>query len=526
MPTLALNILGPMTILRDSREVVLPSSKKTRALLAYLATGDRPMRRDHLCSLFWEVPDDPRGSLRWSLSKLRAIVDDEHIRLISDRESVKLDCSDMAVDWRRLATLCAEDIRKVDTVVLNRAAALGGDLLEGMELPRCDTYQAWLIAMRADVRRWQSAILRELVHRPIDPERALELARTWVRLDPFDALARVALIDLLEQTGRRIEADEQRALGIRKLGEGAIAVPAALRETRAPLMNVGEATAADEAPLPPQHIRFCTASDGTGLAYSAVGDGPPLVKAANWLNHLDYDWDSPIWRHWLRAIINDRRLIRYDERGNGLSDWNVADISFEAFVDDLASVVDAAGLERFDLLGISQGCSVSIAFAVRHPERVRRLVLVGGYAAGWKIRASPDEIARREAMVTLTKGEWGQNNPAFRQMFTTLFFPDATPAHHDWFNELQRMSASPENAVRLQHAFAEIDVRDLLGKVTVPAMVLHARDDAVIPFSAGRLLAANIPHAEFVTLESRNHLLLENEPAWARAMDCIREFLN
>jgi len=525
MPTLALNILGPMTMVRGGQDVVLPSSKKTRALLAYLATSDRPARRDHLCTLFWEIPDDPRGSLRWSLSKLRAIIDDEQVRLISDRESVKLDCSDIAIDWRKLGSIGTEDIRKTDTAVLNRAAALEGDLMEGMELPRCDTYQAWLIAMRADVRRWQSAILRELVHRPIDPERALELARRWVRLDPYDALARVALIDLLEQTCRRAEAEEQRALGIRKLGEGEIAVPAAMRERHVPKAN-GEDTATENgAPLPPQHIRFCTASDGTGLAYSVVGDGPPLVKVANWLNHLDYDWDSPMWRHWLRAIISNRRLIRYDERGNGLSDWNVADISFEAFVDDLASVVDAAGLERFDLLGISQGCSVSIAYAVRHPERVRRLVLLGGYAAGWKIRASPDEVARREAMVTLTKGGWGQNNPAFRQMFTTLFFPDATSAQHDWFNELQRISTSPENAVRLQHAFSEIDVRDQLGKVTVPTLVLHARDDAVIPFSAGRALAANIPNAEFVTLESRNHLLLENEPAWGRAIESIKEFL-
>jgi pimeloyl-ACP methyl ester carboxylesterase len=249
------------------------------------------------------------------------------------------------------------------------------------------------------------------------------------------------------------------------------------------------------------------------------------VKAANWLNHLEYDWDSPIWRHWIHSLTGYRRLVRYDERGNGLSDWNTPEIAFDGFVDDLASVVDAAGLDRFDLLGISQGCSVSIAYSIRHPERVRRMVLYGGYAAGWKVRALPGEIERREAMLTLTRAGWGQNNPAFRQMFTTLFFPDASPAEAESFNELQRLSTSPANAVRLQTAFSEIDVRDLVAQVSVPTLVLHARDDAVIPVAAGRAMAAAIPGAEFVTLESRNHLLLENEAAWPRLAAGIRDFL-
>jgi len=249
------------------------------------------------------------------------------------------------------------------------------------------------------------------------------------------------------------------------------------------------------------------------------------VKTANWLNHLEYDWDSPVWRHWIKAIIGDHQLVRYDERGNGLSDWNSDDISFETFVDDLVSVVDAAGLERFDLLGISQGCSVSIAYAVRHPERVRKMVLYGGYAAGWRIRASRAEIEQREAMLTLTKSGWGQNNPAFRQMFTTLFYPDATPSDAEWFNELQRRTTSPANAVRLQEAFAMIDVRHLLAKVKVPTLVLHARDDAVIPYAAGRGLAAGIPGAQFVTIESRNHLTQAGEPAWSRLIGSILSFL-
>jgi pimeloyl-ACP methyl ester carboxylesterase len=278
-------------------------------------------------------------------------------------------------------------------------------------------------------------------------------------------------------------------------------------------------------PLPHQHVQFCSASDGTNLAYSLVGKGPPLVKAANWLNHLEYDWSSPVWRHWLHALSRERTLIRYDERGNGLSDWNTPEISFDAFVDDLSNVGDAAGLDQFDLLGISQGCSVSIAYAVRHPERVRKLVLYGGYAAGWRIRATPGEIERREAMQTLTREGWGQNNPVFRQMFTRLFFPGASQEEMTRFNELQRLSTSPENAERLQLAFGDIDVRDLLAEVRVPTLILHAREDALVPFEAGRALAAAIPGAQFVALESRNHLLLEREPAWSRLLDQVNTFL-
>jgi pimeloyl-ACP methyl ester carboxylesterase/DNA-binding SARP family transcriptional activator len=523
-PALALKLIGAMALMRGGRDVPLPASRKTRALLAYVATSDRPVRRERLCELLWELPDDPRGSLRWSLSKLRSLLDEEtHCRLVADRETVRLECSRLALDWRVLRDLSREDIRRCSTNDLARAAEMDGEFLEGLDLPRCDAFQAWLSAMREDVRRWRTALLREFVKRPIGPELALEHARTWTALDPYDALARVALISLLEGTGRRTEAEEQRALGIKKLNEGEVLIPNALRKAAA-----SEARPDDHPePVPPiQHVRFCTASDGTGLAYSVVGQGSPLVKTANWLNHLEYDWDSPIWRHWIHAFAVDHRFVRYDERGNGLSDWNTADISFESFVDDLASVVDAAGLTTFDLLGVSQGCSVSIAYAIRHPERVRRLVLYGGYASGWKVRAIAGEKEQREAMLTLTGTGWGQNNPAFRQMFTTLFFPDGSPAETEWFNELQRMSTSPDNAVRLQTAFAEIDVRGLLPQVKVSTLVLHARDDAVIPCSEGRSMAAAIPGAEFVTLESRNHLPLESEPAWPLLAARIREFLS
>jgi pimeloyl-ACP methyl ester carboxylesterase/DNA-binding winged helix-turn-helix (wHTH) protein len=273
-------------------------------------------------------------------------------------------------------------------------------------------------------------------------------------------------------------------------------------------------------------IHFCTACDGARIAYAQVGQGPALVKAANWLNHLEYDWQSPIWSHLLHELAAEHRLIRYDARGNGLSDWDVEDISFEAFVRDLESVIEAAGLERFALLGISQGCAISIAYAVRNPERVSHLVLYGGFARGRRRRGSSEQAAQAEALLTLMRQGWGQENPAFRQIFTSLFIPGATVEQMQWFNDLQRMTASPENAVRLRNVIDHIDISDLLAQVSVPTLVLHCRDDAVQPFDEGRRLAAGIRGARFVALDGRNHLILENDPGWNRFVTEVKSFIN
>jgi len=274
-----------------------------------------------------------------------------------------------------------------------------------------------------------------------------------------------------------------------------------------------------------QKIRFCTASDGVRLGYATVGSGPPLVKAANWLNHLEFDWESPVWSHLLRELARDNTLVRYDERGNGLSDREPADLSFDSFVRDLETVVDASGLERFPLFGVSQGCAVSVAYAVKHPDRVSHLILYGGYACGRKLWGDPEEAARREAMDSLILHGWGQDNPAFRQVFTSRFIPDATLEQMRWFNELQRISTSPQMAYRLRQALAVIDVRDQLSRVRAPTLVLHCRDDAAVPFERGREIAVGIPGARFVPLEGRNHLILENEPAFPRFLTEVRSFL-
>jgi pimeloyl-ACP methyl ester carboxylesterase/DNA-binding winged helix-turn-helix (wHTH) protein len=276
---------------------------------------------------------------------------------------------------------------------------------------------------------------------------------------------------------------------------------------------------------PPQDIHFCTTSDGVRIAYALAGQGPPLVKTANWLNHLDYDWQSPIWSHLLHVLAAEHRLIRYDARGNGLSDWELDDISFDAFVRDLESVIDAIGIERFPLFGISQGCAVAIAYAVRHPERVSRLILYGGFARGRRRRGSQEGIEQSEAFLTLMRQGWGQENPAFRQLFTSLFLPGGTPEQMQWYNDLQRVTTSPTNAVRIRQAVDELDVTDLLPKVRIPTLVLHCRDDAMQPFDEGRRLAAGIKGSRFVPLEGRNHLILESDPSWGRLVGEIRNFL-
>ena len=272
-----------------------------------------------------------------------------------------------------------------------------------------------------------------------------------------------------------------------------------------------------------QEIHFCTTADGVRIGYATSGQGPPLVKAANWLNHLEFDWQSPIWRHVLEEFGSDHLMVRYDERGNGLSDWQVKDLSLEALVRDLESVVDALGLDRFPILGISQGGPVAIAYAALHPEKVSHLILYGSFASLGGL--SPEQKKLGLTLLELIRLGWGQENPAFRQAWTSLYIPDGTAEQWQWFNELQRISTSPENAYRLFISIAQIDVTKLLPHVKAPTLVVHRRGDAVVPFELGRLLAASIPGARFAPLDGNNHLPLETEPAWPIFVTEVRRFL-
>lgn len=506
--SLRINVLGELVVLRDAQEIVLPQSKKTRALLAYLAVVNRRQRRDHLCEMFWDAPDDPRAALRWSLSKLRRVIDEDGdgACLMTDRSSVFLDTGKLDVDLLHVAHITAKDVRSLGTSGLETlAAGFRGRFLEGLELPRCPVFEAWRTFHADALDRTRSLILQTLVERLRDePERALPYAQALQSLDPANEQVSLAIKSLA--TSARQNATRPRSAS-EELGrhDGGFA------DTRA-----GHS----------QEIRYCKSPDGVQIAYAVSGAGPPILRAAHWMSHLQYEWESPVWRHWIDALSRENTLIRYDERGNGLSDWNAGDLSFAAMVSDLESVADASDLDEFPLLGVSQSCAVSVAYAVRHPERVSCLVLYGGYAKGWRKRGDRHEIDTHEAMTTLIREGWGRDNPAFRQLFTETFIPGASREQMAWFNDLQKETASPVNASRLHYAFGDMDVSAILAEVSVPTLVLHARNDAAVPFGEGKALAAGIPGARFVDLNSANHILLSDEPAFADFLREVRSFIS
>jgi len=276
---------------------------------------------------------------------------------------------------------------------------------------------------------------------------------------------------------------------------------------------------------PEQEIHFAQSTEGVKIAYSTCGNGPVMVKAANWLSHIEYDWDSPVWKHWLNDLSAENTLVRYDERGCGLSDRDVADLSFESWVNDLEAVVDKLGLVRFPLLGVSQGGAVAIAYAVRHPERVSHLILYGAYGRGRLVRdSSAEALEEAVTMKNLIKLGWGREHDAFRQVFSSQFMPGGTLEQLQAFNELQRISCSAENAARFLDEFNQIDVMELATQVKCPTLVMHARGDLRVSFDEGRLLAAQIPGARFVPLDSDNHVLL-SEPMWDVFMSKLTQFL-
>lgn len=489
---LSIQTLGGLNVKRGDKVLPLPRSKKTRALLAYLLLTTRPHRRDRLCELFWQVPDDPRGALRWSLSKLRNVVNEPaNTRLIADRERVELATVDVEIDVRTIEEqleqkqLSAEELSILE-------AQLSELLLEGIDLPNHQVFQNWLTSERNNTARLHSLVIKRLAQcSDISSQERSHWTNVWLEANPSSSEA-------------DIESSFNSSINL----------------------NHGPSSHIARQLLKRQKIQFCETSDKVRIAYATVGAGSPLVKAANWLSHLELDWDAPIWSPLFRELAQDHHFIRYDERGNGLSDWDVADISFNAFVKDLETLVDALSLEKFPLLGISQGAAVSIEYAVRHPEKVSHLILFGAYAAGWRIDATPETIKEREAVMTLTETGWGQDNPAYRQIFSSTFMPSANIEELNWFNEFQRQTTSPKNAARFQSAFGDIDVRAQLAKVSVPTLVIHSVGDRRIPISHGREIAASIPNAEFVCLDSDNHLLIGQEPASKVFVDAVRSFID
>ncbi|MEO3415221.1 alpha/beta fold hydrolase [Roseovarius sp. CAU 1744] len=470
-------------------------------MLAFLIATGRPHRRERLCELFWDLPDDPKAALRWALSKLRKVVDcAERAHIIADRERVAFDANGVGVDFRDIEASLSGDGGDLSIEALEEMAQqLDAILLDGLDGAGDEAFDLWLMTERENALAARAKVLGLLATHPALPPLAVpKWTRLWQQADPGAATP----------PPRPANAPSGAFCG-RAAADG-------LSRSQPLDPTVGLRT---------QRIGFCQAADDTKIAFATLGSGPPLLKAANWLSHLEFDWGAPIWGRGFAELARSRTLIRYDERGCGLSDWEVRDLSFDVFVKDLEAVVDTLGLERFPLLGISQGAAVCIEYAVRHPERVSGLILLGGYASGWRHHASPDEIVRREAVRNLTEVGWGTDNPAYRHIFSQTFMPDAGPAELAWFDEFQRLTTSPRNAARFQDAFGDIDVRDHLADVKAPTIVLHAKEDQRISIDQGRALAAGIPGARFVPLDSKNHVLVDYEPAWDTCMKAIFEFL-
>ncbi len=471
---LKVRLVGELALFDGGRELPLPASRKTRALFAYLLLSNTPVRRERLCEIFFDVPNDPRAALRWSLTKLRSTLGDRSDLLITEREEVGLDSSGFVTDVAEVEAMLDAPHLPAGDVLIGPLRAMLEEPLAALDLNSLDGFSAWLAAERSMINLVRARIfLAAAEHPDLTPETQERFRRQ------------------AEQLGATGERPPRRPTGSRF----------------------------------EQTIQYCRAPDGPRIAYACTGQGPPLVKAANWLNHLELDWNSPIFGELLNRLSQAHLLVRYDERGNGCSDWDVEDLGFEAFVRDLETVVDQLQLDRFPLLGISQGCAVSIEYARRHPERVTRLILVGGYAAGWRPTADAGTAAERQAIITLVGSGWGQDNPVYRQLFSQTFFPKATADEVDWFNEFQRQTTSAANAVRFLETFADIDVRHCLPLVKAPTLVIHARDDQRVPLSHGVELASTIPGASLVTLDSSSHLPLSREPAMERMLGAIEAFL-
>lgn len=446
-------LLGEFALLRGGKALDMPASRKTRALLAYLLICGKPVRRDHLCDLFFDIPDDPRAALRWSLSKIRLLLGINADLLVADRERVSIDVSRIGLD--------------VDN--MDASAALDAPL-PGLDLPGLDDYQMWLATERAAIDRKRARVL--------------------------------------DEASRNLKLPESDRIRFAATAE-----------------NLGGADSAPNPPSAHQTVQYCFAPDGVRIAYAVTGSGPVLVKTANWLNHLELDWGSPLWGRMVGGLSEHFRLVRYDERANGLSDWDVGHVDFESLVTDLEAVVDSLKLDRFPLFGLSQGVAVSIAYAARHPERVSHLILLGGYSTGWRHRTGPDEAAEREAIITLVKHGWGRDAPLYRQIFSQSFTPSATPEELDWFNDFQRQTVSPHNAAQFLDLFGNIDVRDMLAAIDVPTLILHARADQRVGFEQAIELASSIKGAQLVTLDTDNHILRAREPAMETLLERIRDFL-
>ena len=274
-----------------------------------------------------------------------------------------------------------------------------------------------------------------------------------------------------------------------------------------------------------QEIRYCSSNDGTIIAYAKVGDGPPIIKAPNFMTSLEHDWRSPIWNHIYRFLAKKHTLIRFDQRGNGLSDWDVADISFQLFLEDMETVINTLNIDNFPLYGVSQGCPLSIAYAVKNPQKVSHLILLGGYSKGRAKRNDPNYQANSTMEQNMILSGWENENPAFRQFFASSMIPEASKEQMDVFNNICKIATSAKNAAKISLVNDNIDVSGLLHKIDIPTIIFHCIDDARVPISESKFLAANIKNSRFIPLKSKNHLVLETDQVWDMFQNEIDQFI-
>lgn len=429
--------------------------------------------------------------------------------------------AELDVDAFTFERLAAEGLAGDDLGVVNRALAVyTGDLLP------LDPYEDWAFHHRQRLQLRHRELLRR-------GERFDQL----VALDPTDEDGHVGVMRNLLKAGDRTGVIRQFELLTKvldhELGIGPSIEACSLRDLAlGPVAGPGPGVAPPSvpprsAPLATQQVHFCKTTDGVRLAYASSGQGPPLVKASTWLTHLDYDWDSPVWRHWWQALSRRHTLVRYDERGCGLSDWDVDSDSYslEAWVRDLETVVDALGLERFPLLGISQGGPIAITYAARHPERVSHVVVLGTCGHATWAKATDEQRRELAALGELIKVSWGSDQPGFRQVYDARFLPDGPIETWRAFDELQRRSTSPRNAHRLWRAFGTLDCAEAARQLHVPTLILHATDDRVWSFREAEELHAMVPGSRLVALPGSNHILQAGEPAFDLFIEAVEEFI-
>lgn len=522
-----IRLLGGLDMAIGGADVALAAfgRRDPLRLASYLALAPgRRAHREQVVDALW--PDVALDAVANRLHKaahyLRKLIGHPGSVVLAGDTVALFPDDDVTVDVERFERLAR---RTVDPAIPpdDQAAAADAalDLYRGDLLPH-DLYEDWTFHHR---QRLQLRA-RELLRRR---RRFTEL----LALDPLDEDAHVGVMRELLRTGDRAgvlrQFDVLTAVLERELGVGPSAEACAVRDlARGPAGPAPEPPAAARAAsLATQRVSFCHTPDGVRLAYAVSGSGSPLVKASNWLTHLDHDWDSPVWRHWWRALSDHHTLVRYDERGCGLSDWDVDAGSFtlDAWVRDLETIVDALGLERFPILGISQGGPIAIAYAARHPERVSHVVVYGTCARATWARADGERRRELTALGELIKTSWGSDRAGFRQVYDAKFLPDGPLETWRAFDELQRRSASARNAYRLWRSFGTLDCAVEARRLDVPTLILHSTDDQVWAFDEAEELHSMVAGSRLVGLPSRNHILQADEPAFATFIDEVERFL-